>query len=331
MTILVTGGAGYIGSHMVLALRERGDHVVVLDDLSTGFRHSVPDDVAFYQGSTGDRPLVGRILKEYNVRSIIHFAASTVVPQSVADPLGYFHNNTCNSLNLLSCAVEADVENFIFSSTAAVYGTPTAMQVEETASTLPESPYGQSKLMTEHMLRAATQAHGIKHVILRYFNVCGADPLLRTGQSTPQATHLIKVAVQAALGKIPRMEVYGTDYPTPDGTCIRDFIHVSDLVNLHKRALDHLASGGDSTSLNAGYGKGHSVSEVIAMVRKLSGSAFPVFQRPRRSGDIIAVTANCDKAASLLSWTPQYADLESMVGHALAWEQKISRPEDKRS
>lgn len=326
MTVLVTGGAGYIGSHMVLALRERQQPVIVLDNLSTGLREAVPSDVHLEVGSTGDEKLVRRLIREFGIKTIIHFAASTVVPESVANPMSYFENNTCNSHTLINCAVQEGIKNFVFSSTAAVYGTPTSVQVDETNQTLPESPYGHSKLMTEYMLRAASEAHGMKHVILRYFNVCGADPLLRTGQSTPRATHLIKVAVQAALGKVPRIEIFGNDYPTPDGTCVRDFIHVSDLADIHLASLDYLDSGGESTTLNCGYGRGYSVSEVIAMTKKLSGVEFPVVISPRRAGDIIGIIADNAKATSILAWKPRFSDLEAMVGHALAWEEKLGRP-----
>ncbi|MFY9760531.1 MAG: UDP-glucose 4-epimerase GalE, partial [Xanthobacteraceae bacterium] len=258
MAVLVTGGAGYIGSQMVHDLVDAGERVIVLDNLSTGHRWAVPDGVPLIVGETGDQTLVARLLREHGVDAIIHFAASIVVPDSVHDPLGYYRNNTANSRALIECAVAGRVRHFIFSSTAAVYGNPAAIPVPEDAPTLPISPYGWSKLMTEIMLRDASHAHELAHVILRYFNVAGADPRGRTGQSSPKATHLIKVAAEAALGLRGKLDVFGTDYPTPDGTCIRDYIHVSDLSRAHADALRHLRSGGASLTLNCGYGHGFS-------------------------------------------------------------------------
>ena len=259
MTILVTGGAGYIGSQMVHELVDAGEPVVVLDNLSTGFRFLIPAEVPFVAGSTGDRELVAKTIHHHGVTAIIHFAASIVVPESVRDPLAYYSNNTMNTCTLLDVANEANIKQFIFSSTAAVYGNPQHVPVREDAPTEPISPYGSSKLMSEIMLHDAGEAYGLQFVILRYFNVAGADPKQRAGQSTPAATHLIKVACEAALGKRPKVEVFGTDYPTPDGTCIRDYIHVSDLARAHTAALAYLRRGGTSATLNCGYGRGASV------------------------------------------------------------------------
>jgi UDP-glucose 4-epimerase len=323
MTVLVTGGAGYIGSHMVLELADAGEPIVVLDNLSTGFRWAVPKDVPLIVGDTGDGQLAAEIIAEHRVHTIIHFAASIVVPDSVADPLSYYRNNTANSRTLIEAAVKGGVEHFIFSSTAAVYGNPATVPVTEEAPTVPMSPYGWSKLMTEIILRDAAHAHGLKHVILRYFNVAGADPKLRAGQSTPIATHLIKVASQAALGLRPKMQVFGTDYPTPDGTCIRDYIHVSDLVRAHSDALAYLRGAGTALIANCGYGHGFSVLEVIDMVKRVSGIDFPVERAPRRPGDPARIVASCERAQSVLGWRPRFDDLETIVTHALAWEKKL--------
>src|SRR6266404_4686842 len=285
MTVLVTGGAGYIGSHMVYALVAAGERVIVLDNLSTGFDWAIAAGVPLVVGETGDQNLVSTIIKEHEVESIIHFAASIVVPDSVADPLRYYKNNTVNSRALVECAVAAGVPRFIFSSTAAVYGNPAHVPVTEDDALMPMSPYGSSKLMTEIMLRDASTAYGLSHVILRYFNVAGADPQLRTGQSTRGATHLIKVGAETALGLRPKLEVYGTDYATPDGSCIRDYIHVGDLAAAHCDALRYLRGGGESLTLNCGYGRGFSVLEVIDAMRHESGNDFPVEFVARRPGD----------------------------------------------
>jgi UDP-glucose 4-epimerase len=324
MAILVTGGAGYIGSHMVLELVDAGEEVVVLDNLSTGHRWAVGNDVPFIVGDTGDQQLLDRLIGEYSIESIIHFAAAIVVPDSLRDPLTYYRNNTANSRTLIERAVKAGVCHFIFSSTAAVYGNPASNPVSETAPTLPISPYGRSKLMTEIMLRDASQAHGLAHVILRYFNVAGADPNGRAGQSTPGATHLIKVAAETALGRRPLLKVFGTDYPTPDGTCIRDYIHVSDLVRAHSHALRHLRSGGPSLTLNCGYGHGYSVREVIATVKQASGVNFKVENAPRRPGDPAQLVAATEKIHRVLDWKPQFDQLSTIVAHALAWERVLS-------
>jgi UDP-glucose 4-epimerase len=325
MAILVTGGAGYIGSHMVYELLGAAQDVVVLDNLSTGFSWAIPADVPLYEGDTGDADLVRSIIARHGVEAIIHFAASIVVPESVADPLGYYRNNTANSRTLIEAAVTGGVKYFIFSSTAAVYGNPKTVPVAEDAPLEPMSPYGSSKLMTEIILRDTGIAHGLKYAVLRYFNVAGADPLMRTGQSTPAATHLIKVAVQTALGLRPKMDVYGTDYPTPDGTCVRDYIHVSDLVRAHSDALDYLRGGGESATFNCGYGRGFSVLEVIETVKKVSGVDFKVELADRRPGDPAQIVAASDKARGMLGWTPRYDDLPTIVTHALAWEQELRK------
>lgn len=322
MTILVTGGAGYIGSHVVYGLIEQGQHVIVLDNLSSGFREAVAEQARLIVGEVGDADLVSRLIAEHGIDAIMHFAASTVVPESVAKPVAYYRNNTVNSLALLDAAIAGGVRHFVFSSTAAVYGNPATELVSEDVAPRPMSPYGTSKLMTEMMLRDAASASGLSYVVLRYFNVAGADPKLRTGQSTRAATHLIKVAVQAALGLRDGMEIYGTDYPTPDGTCIRDYIHVCDLVSAHIKALDHLRGGGASATLNCGYGHGSSVHEIIAAVRRVSAIDFVAEPRPRRTGDPAAVVADSTRLRHLLSWAPAYDDLDTIVAHALAWERK---------
>jgi len=323
MTILVTGGAGYIGSHMVHELNDAGEPVVVLDNLSTGFRFLVPGKVPFVVGSTGDRKLVEETIARHRVEAIIHFAASIVVPDSVADPLGYYSNNTMNTCALLDVAIKAGVRQFIFSSTAAVYGNAETVPVREDAPTAPISPYGTSKLMSEIMLHDAGKAHGLRFVVLRYFNVAGADPRLRTGQSTPQATHLIKVASEVAVGKRAKIDVYGTDYPTPDGTCVRDYIHVSDLARAHSAALAYLRRGGTSATFNCGYGRGASVFEVIDAVKRVSGRDFPVEIAGRRPGDPPALVADVSRIRATLDWHPQFDNLDTIVGHALAWERRL--------
>jgi len=323
MTVLVTGGAGYIGSHMVHELVDRGEPVVVVDNLSTGFRWAIADGAPFVEGETGDGDLMRSVLERHRVDAIIHFAASVVVPESVSRPLDYYRNNTASSRTLIAAAVAAGVRHFIFSSTAAVYGNPAQVPVPEDAPPAPMSPYGSSKLMTEIMLRDAAAAHDLKYVILRYFNVAGADPKLRTGQSTRGATHLIKVAVETALGLRPRLEVFGTDYPTPDGTCIRDYIHVTDLTRAHTDALRYLRDGGASATLNCGYGHGFSVLEVIDTVKKVSGVDFAVKLAARRPGDPARIVAACERARASLGWQPRLDDLATIVGHALAWEGKL--------
>jgi UDP-glucose 4-epimerase len=324
MTILVTGGAGYIGSHMTLELRDAGESVVVLDDLSTGFRSAVPTDVPLIVGDFGDEALVRDLLARHEIDSIIHFAAKIVVPESVADPLGYYLNNTAKARSLLAQAVAAGVKRFVFSSTAAVYGDPQSNPVTEDAILSPVSPYGRSKLMVEWMLEDVGRAHGLGYVALRYFNVAGADPLGRSGQSTPNATHLVKVAAQAALGLRPKLQVFGTDYPTADGTCVRDYIQVSDLARAHLDALRHLRASGESLVCNCGYGHGFSVLEVIEMVKRVSGVDFPVELAGRRPGDPAAIVAGNERIRAAFGWTPRYDDLETIVRQALDWERRLA-------
>ncbi|MCP8938430.1 UDP-glucose 4-epimerase GalE [Alsobacter sp. SYSU M60028] len=323
MTVLVTGGAGYIGSHVVWDLVDRGEKVVVLDDLTTGFAEAVPPGVKLVKGDVGDGALVRSIIADHGVDAVAHFAAKVVVPDSVADPLGYYLANTVKSRALIEAAVKSAVERFIFSSTAAVYGSPAQERVTETTPPEPVSPYGRSKLMTEWMLQDAARATGLRYVILRYFNVAGADPLGRTGQSTPRATHLVKVACEAALGRRSSLEIYGTDFPTPDGSCLRDYIHVADLARAHLLALDHLAAGGANLTLNCGYGRGYSVLEVVDAVKRISGADFPVRFAARRPGDPARVIATGERVRAELGWTPRFGDLDSIVSHALAWERRI--------
>ncbi len=317
---LVTGGAGYIGSHAVLALRAGGHPVVVLDDLSTGRREAVPGDVPLVVGNAGDAGLLQRVFAEYGVGAVLHFAGSIVVPESVARPLAYYRNNTVNSHALVEACVAAGIRRFIFSSTAAVYGMPATLPVTEDAPTAPINPYGTSKLMTEWMLRDAARAHDIRHVVLRYFNVAGADPAGRAGQSTPAATHLIKVACEAVLGARPTVQVFGEDYPTEDGTGVRDYIHVTDLADAHVLALEHLHAGGDSLVLNCGYGHGYSVRQVLRAVSAAAGVPVPVASAPRRPGDPAALVAGAGRIRGVLGWRPRFDDLDVIVGTALAWE-----------
>jgi UDP-glucose 4-epimerase len=331
MTVLVTGGAGYIGSHMVHALLDGGEWVVVLDNLSTGFTWAAPQGVPLIVAESGDQSRIAALIAEYAIDTIIHFAASLVVPDSVRDPLDYYRNNTVNSRALIETAVKSGVRYFIFSSTAAVYGNPERVPVHEEDPTVPMSPYGSSKLMTEIMLRDADVAHGLSHVILRYFNVAGADPLGRSGQSTKGATHLIKVAVETALGLRPKMEVFGTDYPTPDGTCIRDYIHVSDLVRAHSDALSYLRRGGASVTLNCGYGRGFSVLEVIETVKRVADVNFRVERAGRRPGDPARIVAGCDRIRAILKWQPRFDNLQTIVAHTLDWEEKLLAPGVRRS
>ena len=323
MSVLVTGGAGYIGSHMVLELLDAGKKVVVIDNLSTGFRWAVAPGATLVVGDIADIDLVKAVIKAHGVTAINHLAGSIVVPESVADPLGYYLNNTVKSRGLMAAAVETGVKQFIFSSTAAVYGNPKENPVSEAAVPAPMSPYGSSKLMTEIMLADTAIAHDFRYVALRYFNVAGADPQGRSGQSTPKATHLIKVACETALGKRTQMEVFGTDYPTHDGTCIRDYIHVKDLARAHMSALAHLSKGGKSDVFNCGYSKGFSVHEVIAAVKRVSGIDFRVKLSPRRAGDPAAIVAASAKIRDQLGWVPKHDDLDAIVGQALAWEKRV--------
>ena len=324
MTVLVTGGAGYIGSHTVLALAEAGEDVVVIDDLSTGFSAYLPEGVPLFIGDAGDENLVEGVIAQHNIESIIHFAGSVVVPDSMRDPLGYYRNNFMTARNLLNVAVKRGINRFIFSSTAAVYGNPDQVPVPEHAPTRPLSPYGSSKLMTEIMLHDVAAAYGMQYV-LRYFNVAGADPQARIGLATVGATHLLKIAVEAATGQRAKIDVFGTDYPTQDGSCIRDFIHVTDLSQAHRSALAYLRNGGASTTLNCGYGRGYSVLETIDAVRRVSGRSFAVQYAPRRPGDIMTMVADTSRIRGLLDWKPQYDDLETIAAHALAWEDKLFR------
>ena len=324
MTVLVTGGAGYIGGHMVLALVDRGEQVVVLDNLSTGFDWAVPKSATLVVGDMGDPDLVARTIAEHDVDAIAHFAAKIVVPESVADPHGYYLNNTAKSRTLIETAIRGGVRQLIFSSTAAVYGDVGNEPVSEDTPQAPVSPYGRSKLMTEWMLRDAAVAHDLRYVALRYFNVAGADPAGRIGQSTPAATHLIKVAAQAALGQRERLDVFGTDYATPDGSCLRDYIQVSDLADAHLSALDHLRRSGGSLTLNCGYGRGYSVLEVVDVMKRVSGVDFPVTLSPRRPGDPAAIVAKADRIRAELGWTPKHDDLEGIVRQALGWERKLA-------
>ena len=323
MTVLVTGGAGYIGSHMVYGLADRGEDVVVLDNLSTGFEWAISPKAKLVVGDIGDMELAGRVIREHGVDAIINFAGSIIVPESVENPLKYYHNNTANTRNLMEAAVKGGVKHFIFSSSAAVYGIPEENPAFEETRTEPINPYGRSKLMTEWMLQDVSAAHPMTHVALRYFNVAGADPLGRTGQSTPEATHLIKVAAQTALGQRPEMHVFGTDYDTPDGTCIRDYIHVSDLIAAHLNALDYLRGGGMSAVFNCGYGRGFSVLEVIEAVKKASRSDFKVVMAPRRAGDPPALVAGAEKVRETLGWKPEHDDLDEIVASAYAWESHL--------
>jgi UDP-glucose 4-epimerase len=323
MSILVTGGAGYIGSHMVLALLDAGENVVVVDNLSTGFRWAVAEAVTLVIGDVADQALIEEVIDRHKVEAIIHFAGSIVVPDSMVDPLGYYMNNTVKSRSLIETAVVKGVKHFIFSSTAAVYGMPAVNPVSEDALLNPISPYGASKLMTEWMLRDAARAHEMSYIALRYFNVAGADPKGRTGQSTHRATHLIKVACQTALGMRHHMEVYGRDYDTPDGTCLRDYIHVSDLAHAHLQGLSHLRAGGNSGIFNCGYGYGTSVLEVIAAVERAAGHKIDVREASRRPGDPAALVASADRIRQLLDWYPSHDNLDEIVGSALAWERSL--------
>ncbi len=321
--VLVTGGAGYIGSHVVLALREAGAGVVVLDNLSTGIKSAVPSDVELVVGDIGDRNLVMDLMRGRGITAVMHFAGSIVVPESVEKPLDYYDNNVIRSHNLIRCCIDSGVRRFVFSSTAAVYGNPDQSPIAETAPTLPINPYGTSKLMMEWMLRDTAQAHDFNYIALRYFNVAGADPQGRTGQSTPLATHLIKVASQTVLGMRPEIALFGDDYPTPDGTCIRDYIHVTDLADAHVRALEYLDRGDGSQVLNCGYGRGYSVREVLDAVERVAGSPLNVRQAPRRAGDPPNLVAGADAIRQVLGWQPRYDDLDGIVRMALDWERRL--------
>jgi len=323
-TILVTGGAGYIGSHAVLALKSAGYNVVVLDNLSTGHAWAVPDDVPLAEGDVGDGGFVTQVLREHSVDGVMHFAGSILVPESVVDPLKYYHNNTAASRNLIAAAVDCGVRAFVFSSTAAVYGMPGVGQINEDTPKQPINPYGSSKLMTEQVLRDVGVAHDLHYGILRYFNVAGADPEGRTGQSTPEATHLIKVAAEVATGQRAKMEIYGEDYDTPDGTCIRDYIHVSDLADAHILVMRHLLGNGDSVVFNCGYGHGYSVREVIAAVEAEANASVNASGAPRRAGDPPQLVADSSALRNALPWQPRHQDLNVIVKTALDWEHKLA-------
>jgi len=323
--ILVTGGAGYIGSHTVLALLASGFRIVVLDDLSTGRREAVPSQVPLIEGDIANADLVGRVVAEHGIGSVIHFAGSVVVPKSISDPLRYYENNTVASRTLIEVCVRNRIDKFIFSSTAAVYGMPETSPVAETARTYPINPYGASKLMTEWMLRDTAAAHDFRYVALRYFNVAGADPEGRTGLSSPNATHLLKIACQAAAGLRDRVEVFGDDYDTPDGTCIRDFIHVADLADAHVATLRYLIEGSGSNVFNCGYGRGYSVKNVIDEVKRVSGVDFEVVISDRRPGDAPGIVADTTKIGRMLAWRPRYDDLALIIRHALAWEEILKK------
>jgi UDP-glucose 4-epimerase len=323
--ILVTGGAGYIGSHTVKQLGQKGEKIVALDDLSTGFEESVLFG-ELVVGKTGDQELVDRIMKEHNIDTVMHFAAHTIVPESVENPLKYYNNNTSSTRSLLECCQNNNVSNFIFSSTAATYGIPSDGEActEETP-TAPINPYGMSKLMSEYMLEDLGKACDMRHVILRYFNVAGCDPDGQIGQSTEKATLLVKVAAEVAVGKRSEIYVFGTDYPTADGTGVRDYIHVSDLASAHIHALDYLRKGGESTRLNCGYGHGYSVRDVLDTVQKVNGGPINIVEKPRRAGDPPELIANVDKIHRTLDWKPQHDDLEQIVSTAIEWERKLQQ------
>ena len=320
--ILVTGGAGYIGSHVARQLGEAGERVVTLDNLSRGFRHAVTGG-ELVVGDTGDRALVRQLLRDHEIGTVMHFAAFTIVPESVSQPLKYYDNNTASTRTLLECCVEDGVGQFVFSSTAAVYGTPASGVADEDSPTVPINPYGTSKLMSEWMLRDVSAVTPLRHVSLRYFNVAGSDPGGRIGQCTPAATLLTKVAVEHVVGKRPHVSIFGTDYPTPDGTGIRDYIHVEDLASAHLAALSYLRRGGASTILNCGYGHGFSVREVLAAVARAAGRPLDVREEPRRPGDPPKLIARAERVRTVLGWSPRYDNLDQIVGDALRWERKL--------
>lgn len=324
MAILVTGGAGYIGSHMALALTDAGRDVVVLDDLSTGTRALVPEKARFVEGNVGDADLVRALIRKENVDAIFHFAGSIIVPESVQAPLVYYQNNVVSSHSLIVSAVAEGVRNFIFSSTATVYASSSSAMLSEDLPTVPISPYGRSKLMTEWMLEDCARAHDFSYVALRYFNVAGADAKGRSGQSGSRATHLIKRASQVALGRLPHLDIFGTDYPTKDGTGVRDYIHVSDLVAAHLLALDYLHDGGHSIVLNCGYGHGASVREVVGAVERVAGCKLPTVESPRRAGDPPWLVADPRRMIATLNWKPSHDNLDDIVRTAYLWESRLN-------
>ncbi len=321
-TILITGGAGYIGSHAILAFLAAGRRLVVVDDLSTGRREAVPDEVPLIEGDVGDMAFMGRVIRDHHVDAVVHFAGAIEVGESVSDPLKYYRNNTAASRSLIEACVKGGVGRFIFSSTAAVYGMPEESPVSEDAATVPISPYGTSKLAIEWILRDTAAVHDLDYVALRYFNVAGADPAGRAGQSSPNATHLIKIASELVTGQREHMDIFGEDYDTPDGTCVRDYIHVTDLVAAHVHALDHLAAGGGSLVLNCGYGRGYSVREVLGAVEKAAGRKLDIRSAARRAGDSVSLVADASEIGKRLHWRPQYDDLDLIVRNAIDWERK---------
>jgi UDP-glucose 4-epimerase len=322
-TALVTGGAGYIGSHVALALLDAGWRVVVLDDLSTGHRFLTAPAAKFVQGNVGDTALLARILRNEGIEAVLHFAGSIVVEDSVAQPIAYYRNNLENSIALIEACLTCGIKRLVFSSTAAVYGDPETVPVTESAPTRPLNPYGQSKLMVEQVLRDVDRAHRFPHVALRYFNVAGADPAGRSGQAMLRATHLIKVACEVAVGVRPGMEIFGTDYDTPDGTAIRDYIHVSDLADAHLRALEHLLEGGESLTLNCGYGHGFSVRDVLKVMEEVAGGPIAARPAPRRAGDSPKLVADSRALQERFRWQPRYNDLKKITASALAWERRV--------
>ncbi len=324
MTVLVTGGAGYIGSHTTYALLDRGDKVVVLDNLSTGIRSLVGDKAVFVEGNVADKALVARLIREHDIDSVIHFAGSIVVPESVAEPLRYYENNVVNSRTLIEICVQQGVKRFIFSSTATVYAEDAEQPLREDSRKSPISPYARSKLMTEWMLEDASRAYDFHHIVLRYFNVAGADPQGRTGQCTAKATHLIKRASQVALGRLAYLDVFGTDYPTPDGTGVRDYIHVTDLADAHLLALDALRAGAPTASYNCGYGRGLSVRQVVDGMEKVLGRKLPVKEGPRRPGDPPTLISDPTKLKATLGWRPAHEDLGEIIRSALEWERRFN-------
>lgn len=322
--VLVTGGAGYIGSHAVLALVDAGWNVAVIDDLSTGFRFAIPDGVPLYEGDIADAELLARIVAEQGTKAIMHFAGSIIVPESVENPLKYYDNNTAKSRTLIENALQQGIDHILFSSTATVYGEPEVKPLTEEDPLTPVNPYGMSKLMTERILSDVSKAHPINHCVLRYFNVCGADPQGRSGQSTEGATHLIKVAVEAVLGKREHVAVFGDDYPTPDGTGLRDYIHVSDLASAHVLALEALITEPDrSLTMNVGYGRGFSVLEVLDAVDRVAQTKIERRKLPRRAGDVPALVSDPSRVRATIPWTAKYDDLDTIIEHALAWERKL--------
>jgi UDP-glucose 4-epimerase len=322
--LLISGGAGYIGGHVVRQLTEAGYRVIVYDNLTTGSEKTLIHGEELVVADLCDEARLEKTLRDNKVKTVLHFAASIIAPESVSKPLDYYGNNTCNTMRLLKACVGTGVEKFIFSSTAAVYGMPQSGIAAEDSPTVPINPYGTSKLMSEWMLRDTALAHGLRYVALRYFNVAGADPFARMGQRVKEATHLIKVCCQAALGKRSSVSIFGTDYPTPDGTGIRDYIHIEDLASAHLAALSCLERGGESTTLNVGYGRGSSVREVIDVVQRVSGVRFPVEEAPRRPGDPAMLVARAERIRQTLKWSPRYAELETIVADAWRWEQRLA-------